>query len=96
MTVVFRDYPNWTPETLEDVKQHLREIENVRKDDITQVSNLVNIFVSGRKVGRIPSSSTNVIDGDKVGDFNVTDSFAYYLIDTGAGGEWRRVAVGAF
>ena len=94
--IVFRDYPYWPALTLGHVIDILRDICNARKDDISQIANIGNIFISGRKVGRIPTSSSDVIDGDKVGDFNVTDSFAYYLIDNGGTGEWRRVAVGSF
>lgn len=94
--IVFRDYPNWSPETLDDVKQHLREIENVRKDDITQVSNLVNIFVSGRKVGKVPASSLDVTDGDKVDDINWDASYLYILVDNAGVGEWRRASLGVW
>lgn len=94
--VSFKDYPYWPAETQEDVKQQLREITSVRKEDITQIGNLVNIFMQGRKVGKIPSASNDVTANDKVGDFNIDASFAYFLVDNAGTGVWRRVAVGSF
>lgn len=96
MSNTFDAYPYWPAETLQDVKDQLRQITSLRKKDITFIDNLQNIFVNGRKVGRIPSSSADVLVQDKVGDFNVTASFAYYLIDNSGTPAWRRVAVGAF
>lgn len=94
--VSFKDYPYWPAETEDDVRRQLREITSVRKDDITQIGNLVNIFIQGRKVGKIPSASNDVTDGDKIGDYNVTDSYAYYLVESAGVGVWRRVAVTAW
>lgn len=91
-----KEYPYWPAETLDDLKSQIRDITNTRKDDISQIQNLTNIFVSGRSVGRIPSSSIDVIDGDRVGDFNVNSTFAYYLINNAGTAEWVRVAVGGF
>ena len=93
---VFKDYPYWPPTTLEHALGQIEQITRTRKDDIAQISNLKNIFVSGRKVGRVPSASNDVIAGDKVGDFNVTATYAYYLIDNAGAGEWRRVAVASW
>jgi hypothetical protein len=91
-----RNYPYWTAENLQDVIEQLRLITSLRKDDISVIQNLTNIFISGRKVGRVPSASNDVIDGDKIGDFNVTATYAYFLIDNAGTGEWRRVAVGSW
>lgn len=94
--ITFKDYPYWGPEKEEDVKEQLRQICNTRKDDISQIRNLVNVFVSGRKVGKIPTGSADVSSTDRIGDFNVTASYAYYLIDNAGTAEWRRVAVSSW
>lgn len=94
--VSFKDYPYWPAETEEDVRRQLREITSVRKDDITQIGNLVNIFIQGRKVGKIPSASNDVTDGDKVGDINWDISYLYILVDNAGTGTWRRAALGAW
>ncbi len=94
--MILKDWPYWSAETLEDVKSQFRDITRLRKDDITQASQLPNVFISGRRVSRIPSASNNVISDDKVGDFNVTSTYAYYLIDNAGTGEWVRVSVGTW
>lgn len=94
--IAFKEYPNFVNPTPQEVKEQLRQIVNLRKDDITTISQLPQVFVLGRKVGKIPTDSADVVPEDKVGDFNVDASFAYYLIDNAGSPEWRRVAVGAF
>lgn len=91
-----KEYPYWEAETLEEIKSLLRDIARIRKDDITQFQNLQSTFIAGRKVGRVPSSSADVIDGDKIGDFNVTTTYAYFLVDNAGTGVWRRVAVSSW
>jgi len=91
-----KEYPSYTVQTLEDVIDVLRQVVFIRKDDIIQARNLPQVFVQGRKVGRVPSSSADIIAGDKIGDFNVTTTYAYYLVDNAGTGEWVRVAVGTF
>jgi hypothetical protein len=50
----------------------------------------------GRKVGRVPSSSADVITGDKVGDFNYDISYIYVLVDNAGTGTWRRATLGSW
>jgi len=92
----FKDYPYTAPNTLDDIKETLRQIAKIRKDDITQIKNLSSTFISGRRVGKVPSSSADVATGDKIGDFNVTDTYAYFLVESAGSGVWRRVAVGSW
>ncbi len=93
---IFKEYPSGITNNLQEVQDQLRLICNTRKSDITQFNNLQQIFIGGRKVGRIPSSSLDVITGDVIGDFNVTSAFAYYLINNAGTPEWRKVAVGSW
>lgn len=92
----FKDYPYWSAEKLDEVKEQLREICNIRKDDITQIQDLPNVFIGGRLVGRVPSSSADIVAGDKVGDINFTPSFMYVLVDNAGAGVWRRVALSSW
>lgn len=94
--VVFKDYPYYPAEDLDDAKDQLRQICNVRKDDIAQISNLTNIFFSGRKVGKIPSGSSDVDAADRVGDINYDANYLYILIDNAGTAEWRRATLGAW
>lgn len=92
----FRDYPYYPAETEEDIKEVLRQITNIRKDDIAQISQLTNIFVSGRKVGKVPTSSLDVDSTDRIGDINYTTTYLYILVDNGGTAQWRRIALGSW
>lgn len=94
--VVFKDYPYWEAEDLQHVKTQIRQICNVRKDDIAQISNLINVFVGGRKVGKVPSSSIDVVATDRLNDINWDNSYLYILIDNAGTAEWRRAALGSW
>jgi hypothetical protein len=37
-----------------------------------------------------------VLSTDNVGDFNVTSTYAYFLINNSGTNEWVRIAVGTF
>lgn len=96
-TIVFKDYPYWNTESLEELREQLRQITNIRKEDITVISQITSSFVSGRKVGKIPTSSADVdADKDKVGDINYTASFLYILVDNAGTPAWRRVALSSW
>ncbi len=95
-TFNFKDYPYWSASTLPDVIEQLRQITSIRKSDITTISQITSSFISGRKVGKIPSSSADVDVTDKVGDVNYTASYFYILIDNSGTPAWRRVALGSW
>ena len=95
-TIIFNDYPYYSAETLDDIREVLRQVTNTRKDDITAISQITASFVSGRLVGKIPSSSTDVQSTDKVGDISYNASYLYILIDDSGTPEWRRVALASW
>lgn len=92
---VLKSYPNFSGESQDEIREQLRVICSIRKDDISQFQQLENIFMSGRKVGKIPSSSADVAATDRIGDFNYNASYMYLLIDNG-GAAWRRISLGAW
>lgn len=95
--MILKDYPYYAPKNVEEIADQMLKIANIRKDDITQFTNLPNTFVGGRKVGKVPTSSADVNPNkDLVGDINYDASFLYILINNGGTAEWRRVAIGAF
>lgn len=91
-----KDYPYYSAETVQDIKQQLRDICNIRKDDITQIQQLPDILFRARKVARIPTSSADVIAGDRVGDINYTVDYLYILIDNSGTAVWRRAALSSW
>ena len=80
----------------ERIKRNQQTIKNLRKDDISTIGNLINTFVEGRKVGRVPSSSADVITGDRIGDMNYDASYFYILIDNAGTPAWRRISLGSW
>jgi len=92
----FKNYPYWDAKTLDDVIEQLRQITNLRKNDVTVISQIASSYISGRKVGKIPTSSTDVVATDRIGDVNYTASYLYILIDNAGTPAWRRVALGAW
>lgn len=91
-----KDYPYWEAESDKDIRTQLRQICNIRKDDITQFQNLPNIFIGGRKVGKIPSSSTDAAATDRIGDVNYDASYLYIFINDSGTPAWRRVTLGSW
>ncbi len=83
--------------TIDDVIANLKDISRLREvEDIPDFTNLVNVFISGRKVGKVPTSSADVVATDNVNDVNWDASFLYILVDNGGTAVWRRVAIAAF
>lgn len=95
-TIIFKDYPYWVPSTLAEVIKQLQQIASTRKDDISTITQITSSFVSGRKVGRLPTSSTNVLATDKVGDVNYDASYLYILVDNAGTPTWRRATLGTW
>lgn len=94
-----RDYPKllpFTDKTIKEIYETLKFIIQERKSDIRDNSNLTNIFVSGRKSGKIPSSSTDITADDKVGDINYDVNYLYICVDNSGTAVWRRVALTAW
>lgn len=89
-------YPVLKDTTLKGIFDWLKYVVRARSEDVQEFNNLQNIFIAGRKVGKIPSASNDVVAADKIGDFNVNATYAYFLIDNAGTAEWRRVAVGSW
>lgn len=83
-----------------DVADSVEEMIRERRNDVKDFDNLQSRFILGRKVGRIPTGATNVISGDKVGDFNIAEDsgtvYLYALVDLSGGAEWRRVSLSSW
>ena len=59
-----KDYPSLTPVSLKDVIDIIRYITKERPNDIKDFDNLNNRFMSGRKVGKVPTgiSPASILD----------------------------------
>ncbi len=73
-------------------------IQRLRQDDIADFDNLVNRFMLGRKVGKIPTASNDVVATDRLGDFSfaLNAAFIYFFVDNAGTPEWRRITLASF
>ena len=89
-----KEYPYWPADKLPDIRDQLRTICNIRKDDISQIQNFTNVFLAGRTVGKIPTSSADVAATDKIGDlsyhYNSGTPYLYLLMENAGAGAWVR------
>ena len=90
-----KPFPKTITETPQNHTDVLKVITRERANDITEFNNLPQIFMMGRKVGKVPTGSADVDASDRLGDFNYDASFLYLLVDN-AGAAWRRVALSAW
>ncbi len=76
----------------------LAYIQRLRDEDITDSDNLVNRFMLGRKVGKIPTASNDVVATDRIGDFNfaLNAAYLYFFVDNVGTPEWRRITMSSF
>ncbi len=80
----------------EDASNHpdaLRYIARERENDVRDWYNLPKKYMTGRKVEKVPTGSSDIAITDRRGDFNYTSSFLYLCIDNAGTLAWRRVAL---
>lgn len=90
------NYPRLISKTLDQLYDFCGEVRKERLNDIKDFDNLTNRFMSGRKVGKIPSASSDVDATDRIGDFNYTASYLYILVDNSGTPVWRRATLGSW
>lgn len=94
--MTLKTYPVLREDTIEDAANVLREIIRTRQSDISEIESIKNRFVSGRKVTRTPSSSSDVQSTDRVGDMSFSASYMYIVVDNSGTLVWRRVSLASF
>lgn len=80
----------------QDILDFVKEITRLREiEDIPDFTNLTQRFVSGRTTTRIPSSPSDVLATDNLGDIvtDVPNGFEYKLVDNGGTFVWERRAL---
>lgn len=86
-----KPYPKLSPDNPSDVPEILRYMIKERGNDIKDFDNLTNTFMSGRKVGIIPTGAATS-SSDRIGDYNADGDYFYLVVPFGSTSEWRRVA----
>lgn len=76
----------------------LQQITRLRDLDIQDRNNFPNIFLTGRLVGKIPTSSADIAATDRVNDYSyaVDASYVYLCQDDSGTVVWRRIALEAW
>ncbi len=83
-----KTYPNTPEKTTDLLKFIIRERNNT---DVDAFNNLPQVFVSGRKVGKIPANSGDVSVTDVLNDVNWDDQYIYILTTDALGDPaWGR------
>lgn len=93
--MVKRSYNYVESENPTHIADFCREVARLREEDIEDFNNLSNIFMRGRKVGKIPTGSTDVAATDRLGDFNYDANYLYLCVDN-SGAVWRRITLGSW
>lgn len=88
-----KQFPIMTLRTEDDLFVLGRYILKERANDINDFNNLENVFMRGRKVGKIPTGSADIAVTDRIGDFNYDDSYLYLVVDSGGSAVWRRIGL---
>lgn len=91
-----KTYPKLLKSDIDSVASVLQFIIRERQNDVTENTNLPQIFIGGRKVGKIPTSSIDIVATDKVGDLNYDPNYLYIVVDNAGTAEWRRGALAAW
>jgi len=94
--MTLKTYPTLQVETVEDIAEVLREIVRIRDSDRDAFDNLKGRFIAGRRVSRIPSGSSDVLDSDRLGDFTTDADYIYILVDDSGSLAWRRSSLGSW
>lgn len=87
-----KPYPKVISEDSALLASVLRFIVRERENDVTANNNLPQVFISGRKVGKVPTASADVAVTDRAGDFNYDTDYIYLF----TGAAWGRAALGTW
>ena len=91
-----RPFPTISIDDLKTTMKVVQFIVRERDTDIRSWNNLQNIYVLGRKVGKIPTSSLDIDPTDKIGDVNYDQNYYYIVVESGGNAEWRRISLGTW
>lgn len=91
-----QSYPKHITEEPKDLAYVLKIISRLREEDITDRDSFDSVYMRGRKVGKIPIGSSDVIAADREGDFSFDANYMYLLVNNSGTAEWRRISLGSW
>lgn len=89
-------FPRIVDESLKSLARSLKQIARLRDNDILDRNSFDSMFFRGRKVSKIPTSSIDVVETDRIGDINYDTSYLYVLVNNSGTPEWRRASLGSW
>ena len=89
-------YPQTVTPDFPSIVSWINFVSRVRPQDIQEFTNINSTFIAGRKVGKVPASSTDVAPTDRVGDFNYDVNYIYICVLSGSTVAWRRASLGTW
>ncbi len=91
-----KEHPQINTASKKDVDILLRSIMKERRLDVRSMENLDNVFMRGRKVGKIPTGASDISASDRIGDFNFDAGFLYLCVDNSGTAEWRKAILSSW
>lgn len=88
---LMQPYPKNIDTNIQKIADAVNVISRLREEDITDRNTFPSIFMLGRKVGKIPTSSSDIVATDRVGDYNYDVNYFYLLVSNGSGVIWRTI-----
>lgn len=88
-------YPDLRDESPSSVGAWIREVTRIRREGVGDFNNLSQLYIMGRKVGKVPTAYDDVADSDREGDFNFDNGYIYLLVDDSGTLKWARTAHGS-
>lgn len=82
-----------TKEKFPKLTEFMKFIVRERTNDVHAWHDLPQNYVTGRKVGKIPTNAGDVADSDRVGDMNYDDAYIYLLTTVAGTATWGRTAL---
>lgn len=83
-------YPSLIKKDLPELVDVIDYIIKERRNDVNDFKNLPDQYISGRKVGKIPTSVTAAAT-DRLGDFSYDSDNLYFVVDNSGTAEWRFI-----
>jgi hypothetical protein len=90
-----RPYKKIYEDSVQALLAFAKDAVRLREEDISDFNNLKNIFVSGRKVSKIPTGSSD-ISGSRVDDRSYDADYLYICVDNSGTPAWRRAKLESF
>jgi hypothetical protein len=90
-----KPWPKLRNETITQIADVLRYMIGERTADRREWLDLPNEYIKGRKVAKVPTSSSDVT-GSREGDFNYDGSYLYVCVNNAGSVVWRRVVLSSW